>query len=124
VKRPAPLLLITVWEFFTAFGALIGIGAIATIAFPEMFADLFGQAIIGAIFGLSLSVLILLLYLGLGLTGGIGLLQGKEWGRMLSIVHAALSLFWIPIGTAIGVLSLIYLTKDEVKNYFTGSSQK
>jgi hypothetical protein len=45
--------------------------------------------------------------------------MGKEWGRITAIVHSALSLFSIPIGTVIGVLSIIYLTKLEVKEFFT-----
>ena len=75
-----------------------------------------------AIFGLSIAVLVMVAYFILALMGGIGLLRGREWGRILSIVHAALSLFWAPIGTVIGILILIYLTKNEVKEYFTASS--
>jgi hypothetical protein len=52
--------------------------------------------------------------------GGIGLLKGREWGRILSIIHAALNLLWVPVGTVIGVLILIYLTKTETQEYFTG----
>ena len=124
VKRPDLLPLIAIWQFFTAFGALTGIGAIAVFAFPGVVAEVFGQAIVGAVFGLSLAVLVLLLYIGLAVTGGIGLLKGREWGRILGIIHAALALSLIPIGTVIGVLSLIYLTKDEVRGYFAGSIQK
>ena len=124
MKRSDLLLLIAIWEFFTAFGALIGISAIAAIALPEALVPVYGPAIVGSIFFLSLSILVLLLFMGLAVTGGIGLLKGKEWGRILSIVHAALSLFCIPIGTVIGVLILIYLTRDEVRDYFAGSSQQ
>ena len=58
-------------------------------------------------------------YFILALLGGIGILQGKEWGRILSIVQAALSVFWAPVGTVIGILILIYLTKPELKEYFS-----
>ncbi len=71
-----------------------------------------------AIFALGVAVLVMVAYFILALMGGIGLLKGREWGRILSIVHAALSLFWVPVGTVIGVLILVYLTKDEVKEYF------
>jgi len=71
-----------------------------------------------AIIGLSIALLVMVAYFILALMGGIGLLKAKEWGRILSIVHAALSLFSVPVGTVIGVLILVYLTKDEVKEYF------
>jgi hypothetical protein len=54
------------------------------------------------------------------LAGGIGILKAKSWGRIVSIVVAVLSLFWIPIGTVLGVLVLIYLTRSEVRAYFEG----
>lgn len=72
---------------------------------------------------MSVVLLVMLAYFVLALMGGIGLLQGREWGRILSIVHAALSLFWIPIGTVIGILIIIYLTKQEVREYFVSSGE-
>ena len=71
-----------------------------------------------ALSGLSIGTLVLLAYLGLSLAAGIGLLMEKEWGRISGIVHAALSLLWFPIGTVIGIITLIYLTKAEVREYF------
>ena len=124
MKRPDLLLLIAIWEFITAFGALIGISAIAVFAFPDAIEHTFGSAIPGAIFGLSIGILVLLCYVGLAIAGGIGILQGKEWGRVLSIAHAALSLFWLPIGTVIGILSIVYLTRPEVTSYIKANSGK
>ena len=71
-----------------------------------------------AAIGLIIALLVLVVGFVIALMGGIGLLRGREWGRILSIVHAALSLFWVPIGTIIGILVLIYLTKAEVREYF------
>ena len=73
-----------------------------------------------AILILGIAMLVMVAYFVLALMGGIGLLKGKEWGRILSIVHAALSLFWVPVGTVIGILILVYLTKTEVQEYFSG----
>ncbi len=120
MKRPDLLLLIAIWEFITAFGALIGLCAIAVFALPDAIRPLWGPEV-GAIFGLSIAILVLLCYIGITIAGGIGLLKGKEWGRVLSIVHAALSLFWFPIGTVIGILSIIYLTRAEVTEYIKAS---
>jgi hypothetical protein len=118
MKRPDLLILIAIWEFITAFFALIGISAIAVFVFPDALAPMWGPAVTGAVFGLSVAVLVLLCYIGIALAGGIGLLRGQEWGRILSIAHSALSLFWFPFGTAIGILSIIYLTRSEVAEYF------
>lgn len=124
MKKPDLLLLIAIWEFITAFLAfIISICAIAIIAFPHAIRpwwDWWPGA--GAILGLSIGVLVLLCYIGIAIAGGMGLLGGKEWGRVLSIAHAVLSLFWFPIGTAIGVLSIIYLTRTEVTEYIKASS--
>jgi hypothetical protein len=124
VKRPDLLLLIAIWEFITAFGALIGISAIAVFVFPDAIKHTLGSAIPGAIFGLSIGILVLLCYVGFAIAGGIGILQGKEWGRVLSIAHAALSLFWFPVGTVIGILSIVYLTRPVVTDYIKANSGK
>jgi hypothetical protein len=116
VKRPDLLVLIAVWMFIDAVLAIIGISAIAVFAIPDT-----GDR--GAIFGLSIAILLLLCSLGINVAGGIGLLQGKAWGRILGIVHAALAVIWFPVGTILGVLALVYLTKSEVREYFEGSTQ-
>ncbi len=122
MRRPDLLILIAVWEFMSAFGAFIGIISISVFAFPEV-ASLGGIGSAGGIVGLSIAVLVLMFYLIIAIAGGIGLLGGKEWGRILSLVHAALSLLWIPIGTIIGILIIVYLMKPEIRDYFE-STQK
>jgi hypothetical protein len=122
MRRPDLLILVAVWEFISTFGAFIGIIAIALFAFPEV-ASLHGIASLGGIFALSLVVLVLLFYLSIAIAGGIGLLGGKEWGRILSLVHSALSLLSIPIGTIIGILVIVYLIKPEVRDYFESAQE-
>jgi hypothetical protein len=124
VKKPDFLILIAVWQFITAFIALIGICAIAVFVFPDAVGPLWGQALAGVIFGLTIAILVLLVYIGIAIAGGIGLLRGHEWGRVLSIVHAALSLFSFPIGTTIGILIIVYLTKSDVSEYFKAGIEK
>ena len=121
MKRPGLLLLVPIWALFSAFLYLIGIAAIAIFAFPEALGFGYGPGNVGSIFGLSIGIFVLLCGFGLSLAGGIGLLLGKAWGRIVGIIVAVLSLFWIPVGTVIGVLVLIYLAKAEVRAYFEGS---
>lgn len=117
MRRPDELILIAVWEFVTAIGMAIGISAIFVFAFPEV-NDLWGLEKVAGMFGLSIGVIILFLSACLAVAGGIGLLAGKEWGRVLSLVYATFSLLRIPFGTIIGILVIVYLVKPTVKEYF------
>jgi len=121
MKRPDLLVLVAIWTFFSAFLYLLGIAGIATFALPEALGFGWGPANIGSIFGMSIGMFVLLCSAGLSLAGGIGILKAKSWGRIISIVVAVLSCLWIPVGTVIGVLVLIYLTKSEVRKYFEDS---
>jgi hypothetical protein len=118
MKRPDLVLLIAVWEFFTAFLAFIGICAIAAFAFPPAIGSMWEYSMPSAVFFLSVSMLVLLCFIGISIAAGVGLLRGSEWGRVLGIIHSALSLFSFPAGTAIGVLCIVYLTKADVAAYF------
>ena len=122
MKKPDLLILIAIWEFLTALGAFIGVIAIAVFAFPQV--TMLGNiARVGGLFGLSVGMVLLLAYLALSAIAGIGLIMGKEWGRISAIIHAAVSLLRIPFGTIIGILALIYLVKPEVKEYFQTAEQ-
>ena len=135
MKKPDLLVLIAIWEFISAFVAFIGIVAIAVFAIPfvlgswgnweyysggyyGMMGNYTDMPRVGAVFGLSVAILVLFCFLVIAIVAGIGLLKGREWGRITGIVHSALSVFCAPIGTVIGVLSIIYLTKQEVKDFF------
>jgi hypothetical protein len=119
MKKPELLLLIAIWRFIAAAFLAIGIIAIAVFAFPEAVRD--GNA--GSLFGMSMAIIVLLALFSLSLAAGIGLIKGKSWGWTLAIVNAALDLFNIPFGTVIGVLSLIYLLRKEVRAYFATTRQ-
>jgi len=121
MKRPDLLLLVAIWAFLSAFLYLIGIAGIAIYALPEALGFGYGLANVGTIIGLSSGIFVLLCCTGLSLAGGIRILKAKSWGRIISAVVAVLSLFWIPVGTVIGVLVLIYLARSEVREYFESS---
>ena len=50
--------------------------------------------------------------------GGIGLIKRKEWGRILALVVSFFNLVWFPLGTALGVYSIIILLNDESVQIF------
>jgi hypothetical protein len=50
--------------------------------------------------------------------GGLGLQKHREWARILVMILAFLSLLNIPLGTALGVYSIVYLMKPEMIELF------
>jgi len=49
---------------------------------------------------------------------GIGLIKRKEWGRILALVVSFFNLIWFPLGTALGVYSIVILLNDESVKIF------
>jgi hypothetical protein len=122
-RRPDELILIAVWEFITAAGALIGMSALFIFVFPEV-RHLYGVDNVAAVFGLSIAVIFLFFTVSLAVVAGIGLLTGKEWGRVMSVVYATFSLLRIPFGTIIGILVIIYLVKPQIREYFESTKKE
>ena len=65
--------------------------------------------------GMSLLVLV---YGGAMLLFGLGLYFFKEWGRFGSMVIGAVSLFFIPIGTIFGAVTLYLLSRPNAPDLF------
>jgi len=53
-----------------------------------------------------------------GIVGGLGLLKGKNWARMLVIILAILDLIDFPIGTLISLYTLWVLLNKETSDLF------
>ena len=49
---------------------------------------------------------------------GVGLLKRMEWSRILTLVLAVIALINFPLGTALGVYSLVILLRDEAVQLF------
>jgi hypothetical protein len=60
-------------------------------------------------------------YLLPGIVGGLGLLQGKAWGRVLLIVLSSLTLLGIPVGTLFGAFALWVLLGADANRFFASS---
>jgi len=102
------------------FGSLIVIGALV-IAFAFGFIDQFvddATAIkVLGIIGTPLIVL-MLLFGGAMIAGGVGLFSCRPWARILTLVMAALGLLNIPIGTLKGVYIIWVLVQSETISLF------
>ena len=102
-KKPDLVVLIAIWEFLTSVMAFIGLGAIIVVALQtrtwwlrqNVDYDVYGPWIH---FGLISGGVILLIYAATALAAGLGLLSGREYGRVLSLVHGGLSLLAFPVG--------------------------
>ena len=99
------------WILFGAFLLLmlVGIGGLAAVAGGHE--ALPALPILGTI-----GTLLGTFFAALGIPGviiGIGLLNHAPWARIAGIVFSVISLVNFPIGTAIGVYSLIVLTDAE-----------
>lgn len=51
---------------------------------------------------------------------GYGLLNFKNWARILAIILAILNLILFPIGTVLGIYTLIIMFNEETKTIFRG----
>jgi hypothetical protein len=54
----------------------------------------------------------------LDLLAGYGILKRKAWGRTAGIIAAIPSLLGIPLGTALGVYTLWFMTSEKGKNFY------
>jgi len=118
-ERPEGIVLLAIYHFLVAVpGIIIGI-LILIIPVPAVavsVSDVIGLT--AALAGLALAIL---LTGGLGivyLITGIGLLYMQNWARWMAIALAILSLLFIPIGTIIGAIVLVYLFNEPVKRLF------
>lgn len=118
MKKPDLLVLVIVWQLLSAFLALIGLLAVAIVAFPDATASMWASALPGFIFGIGIVVLILLAYIIISIIAAVGIIRNQEWGRIMGVVQAALSIFGPPVGTVVGILILVYLLRPDVEAFF------
>jgi hypothetical protein len=106
---------------WTVFGCISLIGAMVLFLilfgvsfFPHMEVE---AATVLRIVGIALASFLALLGVP-KIIGGIGLLKGQEWARILILVVSFLSLLNIPFGTALGVYSIVILLNKETAQLF------
>ncbi len=73
--------------------------------------------------GTALAILFVVISLP-GIIGGIGLLNRKNWARILIIIVSCLDLINIPFGTAIGIYSLWVLLQEDTEKIFRSESTR
>jgi hypothetical protein len=99
-----------------AYGALTFFGGIMTflILFGVSFIPDMGYEVPVILRTVGIGVAIFLFILAIPkIIAGIGLMKKKEWGRILTLVVAFLSILSFPLGTALAIYSFVILVKDE-----------
>jgi len=118
-KRADYVTLIAIYQFVS--GALWLIGALAIVVFAAL------PVVLAVDDPVGLGVTLAVLCFGMIVSGafgiarlvvGLGLLKLSPWARWAAVVLAILGLGGFPIGTAIGVLTLIYLLGDDGRQAF------
>ena len=105
-----------------ALGVLIGLGMFAIVfGAGAVSGDREAMLITGTV-GAVIAGLCLVLSVP-SIIAGVGLQRRRSWARILAIVIAALNLFNVPIGTAIGVYALWALLNEQSKSYFASGAQ-
>lgn len=115
-ERPPVVTWTAIWWYINAGTYALGVLGFLAAAVTFALARQEGAAILAGTFFAVAAVL--LLFAILYLVAGIYLMRMREWARILSIILAAIGLLAFPVGTIIGIIILIYITKPEVSATF------
>ncbi|MCL4795312.1 MAG: hypothetical protein KJZ84_12190 [Bryobacteraceae bacterium] len=94
---------------------LLILGGLATFVSTQ---DRSPDALVGAtvLGGVGIGLFVLMAVLAApAMIAGIALLRGLSWGRVLTIVVAALELLSFPLGTALGIYCLWVMVQPETE---------
>jgi hypothetical protein len=107
------------WVHIIGSAFFLVLAAFAFIVLPALGAfsgDPNGVVVLGVL-GTGLGLLMAVLGLP-GLVAGYGLLKRKPWARTLALVLGVLNLVNFPLGTAMGVYTLLVLLQQSATDYF------
>ncbi len=97
---------------FGAFGLLAAIVMFLAIAGGGLLSGDAGAMAITALVGTVIAVFLAVLSLP-AIIGGVGLINGKSWARVLVLVLGFINLLNFPIGTALGIYTIWALMKTD-----------
>ncbi len=97
---------------FGAFGLLAAIVMFLAIAGGGLLSGDAGAMAITALVGTVIAAFLAVLSLP-AIIGGVGLINGKSWARVLVLVLGFINLLNFPIGTALGIYTIWALMKTD-----------
>ena len=120
-ERPRGLKLLMMWHCVTALLALGGMIGAFWLVYPKI------QPLEGIDYAVALMVFVMVIWwlvlkVFLSTISTLGILMTKEWGRQIGIVHAALTLLFVPIGIVVGAVVIFYLTRPKIRELFKPSA--
>ncbi len=117
-RRPESATIIAIYHFVEAALLLLGVLGVG-IGFAGVLFGAPNDPGVGVAYAvLGVVGIMLLILAGIDIAVGVGLLYVKNWARWAAIVLSVLRLPGVPVGTAIGGLTIYYLVQDEAKAAF------
>jgi len=118
-RRPQGVTLLAIYRFFVGAVSLAATGLLLLLALPVLLTagDPTGVAVVTVLLGMV--AMVTLVYAALSIAVGWGLLKMQPWSRWGALVLAILSLLDFPTGTAVGALTIWYLTQESLAAQFT-----
>lgn len=106
------------WIIYGGLGVLFA-WAVFLLFFGISFVPDLGQLAPAILRLFAIAVVFLFLVLALPeLIAGIGLLNFREWGRLLTLIVSFFNLLNFPLGTALSIYSFVVLIKEETAALF------
>ena len=97
--------------------ALLGLFLFWFFIFIGAIADDEDAMVVLAILGVLLLFVLMILAVP-GIIAGIGLLLRKKWGKILTLIVGFLKFLDFPLGTALGVYTIVILFRDDAEAFF------
>lgn len=104
-----------VYGALSLLGGLIVLVVLMTVSFVPDMGDIAPSVL--RIIGISVGSFLFILGVP-KIVGGLAMIKHQEWGRILVLILSFLSLLSIPLGTALGIYSIVYLMKPEMVELF------
>jgi hypothetical protein len=120
-NRPQGVTLLAIYRFFVGVVALVLAGIVVLATLPMLFVMTDAVGAVVVFFILGMAGFAIFVYAALSLAVGWGLLEMQPWARWIALVLAVLGLLDFPTGTAVGVITIWYLTQDSLVQQFAGT---
>jgi hypothetical protein len=112
------------WIAYSVLGILVGIGClIAGVVLMPAIAQRAEHALFVPYLLFGIGAVMLLKTL-IGAAAGAALLQARPWARIVILIYSFLALLNFPLGTALGVYSLVVLLPEEGERYYSALSRE